>query len=434
MPTALLSLLFACGQPPEAEEAAPLPQLPTSSCGEAYDWQPLTDMGEVLDWEPVEEWSMSAASIRSLLAMGDVPDTGEIQYGSRVYRVRYRTQDRGRPAEATGLIALPDAEGLEPATLLYMHPTTGFEDFCAPSARDIFWGAVPIALAGAGYAVAAPDYLGQNGFGAEAEARHPYLVAEATAVAGLDAVRALWSFSEADISHRGLILGASQGGGGAVWAERYAGAYLPELELQGSVIAVPLLDLVAWSEEGATELSVGSVGAALALASMKDWYGLAADLGEVVVPEQLETVEEVMATECPRTALPEGITSLDQVFTPAWQQAGAEGAQVDWSPWGCVLAENSVGHAPVNQGAGTPVMMVLGGADDVALTASQRIAYRALCDEGHQVIALECAGLGHYDAVLQTMALQLQWLRQLDAGEAMGEPCGEISVVDCAAR
>lgn len=435
----LIALLLGCNSHENTDDTglvAPIPELPTAGCGaEAYAWVPLSEVGAVITYEAVPEWSMTADGISTLLGMMDL-DGVEVPYGSRVYRVRYLTQDRGALTEATGLVALPDAgeQALSPPTVLYTHPTTGFEDFCAPSQRDIFWAALPIALAGLGYAVAAPDYLGQNGLGEPSPVRHPYLVAEPTAVASLDAVRALWAFPElgpVDPAASGYIVGASQGGGAAVWAERYAPEYLPEFEVRASMISVPVLDLRAWAVEGAQTLSVGSVGAATALASMRDWYRGEAPLSEVIPADQVAYVEEVMATECPRTRIPEGITDLDQVFTSEWQEAAGEGQF--WEPWSCWLAENSVGSAPVNRGLGTPILMVIGSADDVALSASQRLAYNELCAEGHEVYGIECRDLGHYEATIESLDTQLAWLRDFEAGVALGTPCEGLVVMDCVA-
>lgn len=434
----LTLLLFTACNRDKADDTAPqtFPELPTADCGRApYDWAALEGMGQVVASEWVEDFSLSAGAAASLAGLAGLDDTSALVYDVNVYRVRYTTQDRGVKTEATGLVALPVAAEATP--LLYTHPTTGFEDFCAPSGRDLTWAGVPIALAAAGYAVAAPDYLGQNGFGDEATERHPFLVAEATAVASLDSVRALWALAESTdgapaLSRDLLLIGASQGGAAAVWSERYAAAYLPEATLLGSVITVPVLDLVRWAELGATELSAGSVGAGLAMASMNDWYDLSLDVGDFVVPEQKDRLEETMANECPSAELPDDISSLDDLYTQDWMDTLATGDLDAWSPWSCMLAESSVGHAPLDQGAGIPTLMIIGTDDTVALTRAQETAYTALCDEGHAVLALACTGGGHYDTVQNTLDRQLDFLAERAAGEAFdSETCGEILEISC---
>jgi hypothetical protein len=424
-------LLLGCAVDEKPTET--IPDLPTSTCGEPYAWLPLERVGGVLEWEEMEEWSLDADTIRALLEVAGVEDTSVVRYGARVVRARYLTQDRGEQAEATAIFAVPDAD-VEAVSVLYMHPTTGFEDFCAPSGRDLTAASVPIAFAGMGYAVAAPDYLGQNGFGEEAEARHPYLGAEPTAIASLDALRALWGSSSewgATPSRRTLIVGASQGGGGALWAERYAAAYLPEAELIGNVMAVPVLDLVGWAEAAATELTVASIGVPFALDTLADWYGLDADLGEVVPADQLARVEETMDTECPSASVPDDITTLDQVYTSAWRDALATGDLDAWAPWSCMLADGTVGLAPVGRTADVPALVLLGSEDDVSLDDVQAAAVDALCAEGHEVEAFRCDGLGHTDTVLATIDEIVAWMGARAAGEPMGQTCAGVAARTC---
>jgi len=422
-----------------AVEAA-LPDLPTASCTDRYDWRPLDGMGRVVAWEEAEEYALDVSQVQALMGIAGASDTSEARHGVRVFRVRYTTQDRGEDTEATGLIAVPDAPGTAVDSVLYLHPTTGLEDFCAPSGRDLVWAGVPIVLASMGYAVAAPDYLGQNGLGDEAEDLHPYLVAEPTAVASLDALRAMWSFEDGagdgvlgvSPSTSTVLLGASQGGGAAFWSERYAAEYLPEAELLGTISSVPLMDLLTWAELGAESLSVGSVGVPFALRAMEQWYGADAALSAVVADGQESVLDDAIANTCPSAELPDDIVSLDQVYSADWL-ATVDASSLDaWQPWSCMLAESSPQTAAVGRGAEVPAFVVLGGADEVALTAQSRATVDALCADGHPVVAIECAGLGHEDTVVATLDLTLDTLRTLaDGGVLDGEVCGEIPVVDC---
>lgn len=427
----MLWLFLAC-HPDKVSSPLP-PDLPHRQCGgSAYEFVPTEEMGAIIAAEAVPEWSLSREAIVGLAGLVGLEDTSIIKYGSRLFRVRYRTQDRGQAVEATMILALPDATDIQPPSLLYLHPTTGFEDFCAPSGRDITWAGIPIGLAGAGYAVAAPDYLGQNGFGAEATARHPFLVAEPTALAALDSLRALWNYSAQDgglvPSRQTVLLGASQGGAGALWSSRYAAAYLPEAQLVGSVVSVPPLDLVAMADQSRQSLSIASIGVPFALASMNDWYGVQGDLGEVLVPEMLSRLETAMATDCPKAEIPSDVSSLDQIYTEAWQQASSPEAL---DPWGCMLAESSIGYRSLPESSGVPTLLILGGADDVTLVDAQRPAVTQLCAEGEQVLAIECEGLGHTDTVTATLDLQLSWLSQRLNGEALPELCGDVEVQRC---
>jgi hypothetical protein len=422
--------ILACA-PEEADTAVSPPDVPPSTCGDTYTFLPTTTMGEVVDSEYVEEWSLDVDTLRSVVALGGIGDTSVIQHGVHAWRIRYRTQDRGREVEATALVAVPDT-AVDAPSVLYLHPTTGFEDFCAPSGRDLTWAGVPLAFAGMGYAVVAPDYLGQNGFGPEADFLHPYLGAEPTAIASLDALRALWRFSEVDApSRRTLLLGASQGGGGTLWAQRYASAYLPEAELIGNMMSVPVLDLVGMAEQAAAELSVASVGEPFILYALAEWYGLDLDITEVIPPDQLARVEEAIATDCPSAEVPADITSLDQVYTQAWMDALATGDLSAWDPWSCLLADSSVGSAPVGHTVDVPIFAIFGGADDVSLGDVQAAAADTLCAEGEQVVAWQCEGLGHTDTVVATADAQVAWMAARAAGEPFTDACAGVEVRSC---
>ena len=152
----LLLLLLACRDDAPAPR---LPNLPTAGCGSApYDWLPPEQLGAVVLLEEEEDWSLTAANLDALLGLVDLDALAPSPYGARGARLRYTTQDKGVEVEATAMIAAPDPGPAGPlATLLYLHPTTGMDDHCAPSGRDLTWTAVPLVLASRGFLVVAPD-------------------------------------------------------------------------------------------------------------------------------------------------------------------------------------------------------------------------------------------------------------------------------------
>lgn len=429
--------LLACG----AKNAAPIepepsrPALPASACGAAaYDPLPTAEMGALIDIEAAPEWSLDAAGLRGLMTVAGVSDTSVVQHGVRAFRARYRTQDRGEEAEATAILTLPDGATGPLPVLLYLHPTTGFEDFCAPSGRDLTWAAVPLALAGMGFAVAAPDYLGQNGFGEEAAAPHPYLVAEPTALASLDSLRALQGLADDEgesLGEQTLLVGASQGGAAGEWALRAGPLYLPERPFAGAVLSVPPLDLVGWAHVGSQELSVASIGAGFALASANTWHGLGLDLGEVLQPEIVSRLEQTMATECPDGVVPPDITTVEQIYTDDWLAQAASPDPAGWGVWGCLLAESSVGYTAWPANPTVPRLLIFAESDTIALTEVQGPAADRLCEEGAPVEAFTCAGLEHSAAVRATFQVQIDWLLDRVAGAPLGETCLGQPVIAC---
>jgi hypothetical protein len=135
-----------------------------------------------------------------------------VRFGVDAYRVTYATVGvDGAPTTATGLVVLPRNRVRRLRTVSYAHGTMARRSD-APS-RDLTGLAAASALlfGGAGYATAAPDYLGL-GYG---PGRHPYLHFATEGSASLDMLRAaheLGARRHRSLDARTLATGFSQGG------------------------------------------------------------------------------------------------------------------------------------------------------------------------------------------------------------------------------
>ncbi|MEU1196778.1 alpha/beta hydrolase [Streptomyces sp. NPDC005813] len=129
--------------------------------------------------------SHDADAVRRFLAERETA-TDPVRYGVRSYRLTYRTVDpHGAPTLATGLLTLP-AGGRHRLDLVSDTHGTMVARAYAPSVGEDF-GRVPSYLhAGAGRAVAAPDYLGLG----EGPGRHPYMDTRSSVTASVDMLRA----------------------------------------------------------------------------------------------------------------------------------------------------------------------------------------------------------------------------------------------------
>lgn len=123
--------------------------------------------------------------VKEFLAGQDVA-TDPVRHGVRAYRLTYRTVDPyGRPTTATGLLTLPKG-GAHRLDLVSDTHGTMVHRLYAPSASEDF-GRIPSYLnAGAGRAVAAPDYLGLG----EGPGLHPYMDTASSLTASVDMLRA----------------------------------------------------------------------------------------------------------------------------------------------------------------------------------------------------------------------------------------------------
>ncbi len=138
------------------------------------------------------------------------------RYNATFYKIIYATVDtNGNIVNASGLVSYPTKTVANPASplLSYQHGTIIGDDE-APSnmAAKPELGALNALFSSQGYVVAAPDYLG---YGESTRLLHPYIIADASASATVDLLRAVRTHA-ASISHnldnKLFITGYSEGG------------------------------------------------------------------------------------------------------------------------------------------------------------------------------------------------------------------------------
>ncbi|MCD9872688.1 alpha/beta hydrolase [Streptomyces guryensis] len=142
-----------------------------------------TGRGDLVSVTPVAD--RDAGQVRKFVADRGVA-AGPVRYGVRAYRLTYRTVDPyGKPTTATGLLTLPKGGAHRLDLVSDTHGTMVKRSY-APSASEDY-GRIPSYLnAGAGRAVAAPDYLGLG----EGPGPHPYMDTRSSVTASVDMLRA----------------------------------------------------------------------------------------------------------------------------------------------------------------------------------------------------------------------------------------------------
>ena len=163
-------------------------------------------------------------------------ETLALASASRSVRILYSSTDGldgHSPIAVSGALYLPKGappEGGWPL-IAWAHGTVGIARVCAPSwagrsERDTkyldHW-------LDQGYAVVASDYQGLGTPGG-----HPYLTTRPEAYSVLDSVRAVEG-GDFGLSKKVVVVGQSQGGGGAFASTVLAGSYAPELDIRGTV-------------------------------------------------------------------------------------------------------------------------------------------------------------------------------------------------------
>ncbi len=367
----------------------------------AYTWLDDPGLGQVVDRRVVLR--PTAAAIAALAASQHYPLPRPATHDTVVEQIRYVTQDRGVFTEATALVAYPvDSDPEHPAPILaVLHGTSGFTDACAPS-NGLDVRALAAVFASVGYIAVAPDYIGMRAFGEPSDFIHPYLVAEPTAIASLDSIRAAARMTDVLCAQpRVALFGGSQGGHAALWTERFAPYYAPELDLVGTVATVPPADLVGEMERALTSVVPATANCLAFLAAASDWYGLLGRLGEVLKPPFDTRVPEVMRAGCDFSSI-DAPRALPELFQPALLDAAAGATLPDLLPWGAIVAENGLTTTSIprlpqpNPAYG--ILAVFGEGDTLVTTPIERDAMAELCRQGMPIVGMECQGASHTQA------------------------------------
>ena len=419
------------------EETAALADEPARCGQEPYRWLRGSELGEVLDAGVASSYpvAVAAAALQEAGVMLDAPPTHRV--ATRI--IAYRTQERGRLVDATALVAYPtDMPRGEPLdVVLFLHGTTRFADGCGASTA-FEYTVLSALMAGFGYMVVLPDFIGLAAEGIETGIPHPYVIGEPTAHASLDAVRAAMRLSPMDRGQtcarpRVVAAGVSQGGHAALWVDRLAPYYAQELELVGSVAIVPPAHLVRHAERGITGEGTRSLSllSAVMLAANASWYGTEDRLDEVLMPPlDVDLPAQIWSTcDVTEDAVP---TDLAEVFTAPLREAAAAENMESFAPWGCQLAHSDLlltDIAGIDE-ASRPILFVTGQADDLVSPELQRASYVTLCDERGAMRYLECAGAGHVEALIESVPETLEFFAQRFAGEDFAADCvaGEASM------
>lgn len=411
---------------------------PHGGCGlPDYDLLATADMGEVLDWE--KHADLPSQTIDTLLEAQGFEAFVPVEFGASVYKIRYRTQDRGAAVEATGFVAFPMGDAVEERpTVLWAHGTTGFTDMCAPTATQDGFG-IPAVLAGLGFVTVAPDYLGMNGWGEPAGFIHPYIVPEPTALASLDSLRALFRFAadtgESPTSTPGediVLFGASEGGFATLWADRIAPYYAPEFKIVANVASVPPTDALGLTKHGATVFGPTTGALAAAIVGGHAWHQLSEPLNTVLTDQVATDLPALMAMEC-GPGFPDGVTETNEVYQQAFIDALVAEDFDALGVVGCVLRQATLRLSEIPLAVQTPTLVVQGETDDLVYTPVIRDDLPLLCDAGYVLEHFECAGLGHTDAAIASLPFVIDWAKARLAGEPLDEPCVVHQPVDCAA-
>lgn len=399
-------ILAGCGSqfPPEAGQ--PVPGSPSPSPGAVLPPQ-LSGPAEGDSFYEVPD-DIPAAEPGRLVRLEPL----EVLEGVRSWRVLYHsTSVDGRDIVVSGMVFAPEAPATEPRPVVaWGHGSVGLGDSCAPSrspGESVGLTMLPDLLR-RGYVVAATDYEGLGTPGP-----HPWLVGQSEGRGVLDSVRAARQIPEASAGNRFLALGASQGGGAALFAGELAPEYAGELELMGVVSAAPAaeLDLLAMlPEENLIAASgfivMGAFGFKAAYPNL--------DLGAILHPDviaQQESLESLCIDEIGNRFRS---TPLDRVLKA--NPSESEG-------WQETITENTPGRNETP----APILLVHGEADQVVPVAVSRLLFSRVCGLGGVAELQTYPGADHVGALPAARSDVLGWIDARNAGTEIAERPGASS-------
>jgi pimeloyl-ACP methyl ester carboxylesterase len=362
-----------------------------------YTWTgPLPDRpGVMLRAEPLPAALMlanAAAGERILYTSTDgVTGTGVISVSGVLYLPKGAPPKGGWP-----LIA-------------WAHGTVGMADVCAPSwagrsDRDVRYLNTWLAN---GFAVVATDYQGLGTPGP-----HPYIETRPEAYSVLDSVRAVEG--RAQLSHKVVIVGQSQGAGAAFATAALAARYAPDVDVRATVAT------------GTPNLSA----ATLATASNNDFDRVDPTIAYVfyLTLTVQQTRPEIRGSDIfTDRALPLFETAQNQCVGPLFKAVINAGLtrRTAVKPEGLAKVFGpllpALGYATLKLEG--PVFMGAGAEDKDVNPKQQMALAKAACDAGTVVEAHLYAGLDHSGAVNGSLRDSLPFVRKALAGEPITPRC-----------
>lgn len=338
--------------------------------------------------------------------VGDPPD------GLTWYRIMYLSETvAGRPTVVTGILTVPKgptpAGGWKLAT--QAHGSTGLADDCAPS-RSIETApatGAELRIVGSdarahGYVVVSTDYEGQGGPG-----RHPFLVGKSEGRSVLDAALAARQLPGLKLPTTVSIIGYSQGGHAALWANQLAPSWTPQLHILGTLAGAP-------ASEVANLLVID-----------KD-VPMADNSGAILLAAGLAAADPKLNPVLDRLLAPAGKALLKQMDAsctlPADFKVGSPLLAEDptkTGPWEKLMAENTPGSVRTKD----PVLIVHSAQDAQVPIADSATLLARMCKAG-QVVERRVLPTGsHVATAVPAYADGFTWLDGLAQGKSPVSSC-----------
>lgn len=389
---------------------------------------PIPKAGDIIATENVQTWTaQQAAAISRQTHGGRAP-----QVSTAITKItfRYRSQTpQGDWITVYGRAYLPASPASSLPVYGFAPGTTGIGDQCAASLEQpakVNWANYDshmVTYASQGYAVVTTDYEGMR----DTSRIHHYMVGELEGRALIDAVRALRHLPQSAGRLRAsdvFVGGYSQGGHAALWADKIASRYAPELTIKGVIGYGPVVSVASTLADVTRGANINWFGPYV-LYSYRDYYQTAFPMNEIFVPKVANTLDTDVPAHCINTNIAFWGSSPAGVFTPQFLQVLASGvfAGTPYAELGKQLEANAVGNNPT----ASAKRINTGALDNVVLPSQQITGAAQLCASSLGAVALQVyPSATHYDTMAQSLADTLAWMRSVDSGQQVPSTCNSL--------
>jgi alpha-beta hydrolase superfamily lysophospholipase len=342
-----------------------------------------------------------------LLRAGAIDPAGAA--GSAIRLLYSSTDVNGVLVLASGVLYVPGATAGDSLPLVvWAHGETGTASACAPSVVGLASGGLGVVpqLLAQGYAVFAPDGLGQGASG-----RPSALIGIDGGHAILDGIRAVGQVPGVRLGGA-VVWGFSQGAHSALWAGQLQPSYAPEVTLVGIAVDAPIFDPAVVIADQVTRGAATELPAYV-LTSYAEAYPDVRVADYLSVPEQFLTAE--VAARCGTVGWAVANWAAVLGAHGAWSTPPTSGAL------GARLSQNATGVLPV------PLLVTQGADDQVVTSSLTDVAVAGRCHVGQVLEYHRYPGLGHRSPALPDapqLADSLVWLKARFAGQPASNSCG----------
>lgn len=413
-------------------------------CGQTpYQWQPTAGMGTVLEYSrnllPVLKLVISGLEVAAFLG-AQLNVHHSVNYDVQTAAIRYQTQDRGQLVDATAMVTWPKATGKQFPVLLFLHPTLGYTDGCAPSAKSADLTApmtiFSLIAASAGYVAVFPDYLNQRSLGQTSTKVTPYLLLEPTAIVSLDAVRAAQKYVAAHetvtATNDVYVWGHSQGAQAVEYVTALQPLYAPEFSIRAAAAVSPPSDLRESAKQNfAGTAPTYNLGEAIAY-TWSDYYSGAALTTALLPPwDGLALTELKNYCNSSYNDPIKAVTDPAKIFTPMFLDTLLRGQMNE--PWSCWLHYNNPATMTPAMNPSVPLLYVTGDKDTTVPPPANDPVSAKWCGQGVKIQYLQCSGADHVHSLTNSVDDVLKFFEDRQAKLPLpSDVCQSKPAVRCA--